>query len=91
MSVTTRSEQEPQQQQQYPVHVISSSPPPPTVIPTTVELQSSPLLMSNPVSNVVSDYINKLSFIYGPSRPSMFNPYVKVCFDKGVIDGFMKE
>ncbi|KAL5269383.1 hypothetical protein ACHWQZ_G003019 [Mnemiopsis leidyi] len=25
----------------------------------------------------VSDYINRLSFIYGLSRPSMFNPYVK--------------
>eukprot|EP00116_Pleurobrachia_bachei_P015124 sb/3475386/ len=69
-------------QHQYPVHVISdpSPPPPPSVIPSTAELQSSPLLMSNPVSTVVSDYINKLSFIYGPSRPSMFNPYVKVGF-----------
>lgn len=43
-------------------------------------LPKNPLL-PDPASPV-SDYINRLSFIYGLSRPSMFNPYVKVRVDK---------
>ena len=51
----------------------------PGAIPDQFPGVSKPNPFPTPDTNgPVSDYINRLSFIYGLSRPSMFNPYVKV-------------
>ena len=52
-------------------------------VPEQFAGMSKPTPFSAPDTNgPVSDYINRLSFIYGLSRPSMFNPYVKVCLSR---------